>query len=318
MSSQPAVATATEERSGYIAVLVFPLLIVAGGVIGYLAADTVSGAAPFVNPLLGLVMFTMGLTLRPADFALVVRRPLPVVLGVIAQYVMMPLCAVLVVSLLGLPSELAAGVILVGCAPGGTASNVVSYLARGDVALSVAMTSVSTLLAPLLTPLLTLWLAGRYITLDGAGMARTIVTIVLLPVIAGIIVRLLLAPLAEALLPVLPWLSVAAISIIVAIVVSGSADAMLSAGALVLVAVIAHNLLGMALGYGAATLARLPVAARRTAGIEVGMQNSGLAAGLAAQYMDPLSALPGAVFSVWHNVSGALFAAWCRRRDRRS
>lgn len=318
MSSQPAVATATEERSGYIAVLVFPLLIVAGGVIGYLAADTVSGAAPFVNPLLGLVMFTMGLTLRPADFALVVRRPLPVVLGVIAQYVMMPLCAVLVVSLLGLPSELAAGVILVGCAPGGTASNVVSYLARGDVALSVAMTSVSTLLAPLLTPLLTLWLAGRYMPLDGAGMARTIVTIVLLPVIAGIIVRLLLAPLAEALLPVLPWLSVAAISIIVAIVVSGSADAMLSAGALVLVAVIAHNLLGMALGYGAATLGRLPVAARRTTGIEVGMQNSGLAAGLAAQYMDPLSALPGAVFSVWHNVSGALFAAWCRRRDRRS
>ena len=221
MSSQPAVATATEERSGYIAVLVFPLLIVAGGVIGYLAADTVSGAAPFVNPLLGLVMFTMGLTLRPADFALVVRRPLPVVLGVIAQYVMMPLCAVLVVSLLGLPSELAAGVILVGCAPGGTASNVVSYLARGDVALSVAMTSVSTLLAPLLTPLLKLWLAGRYMPLDGAGMARTIVTIVLLPVIAGIIVRLLLAPLAEALLPVLPWLSVAAISVIVAIVVSG-------------------------------------------------------------------------------------------------
>lgn len=318
MSSQPAVATATEERSGYIAVLVFPLLIVAGGVIGYLAADTVSGAAPFVNPLLGLVMFTMGLTLRPADFALVVRRPLPVVLGVMAQYVIMPLCAVLVVSLLGLPSELAAGVILVGCAPGGTASNVVSYLARGDVALSVAMTSVSTLLAPLLTPLLTLWLAGRYMPLDGAGMARTIVTIVLLPVIAGIIVRLLLAPLAEALLPVLPWLSVAAISIIVAIVVSGSADAMLSAGALVLVAVIAHNLLGTALGYGAATLARLPVAARRTTGIEVGMQNSGLAAGLAAQYMDPLSALPGAVFSVWHNVSGALFAAWCRRRDRRS
>lgn len=129
--------------------------------------------------------------------------------------------------------------------------------------------------------------------------------------------RLLLAPLAEALLPVLPWLSVAAISIIVAIVVSGSADAMLSAGALVLVAVIAHNLLGMALGYGATTLARLSVAARRTTGIEIGMQNSGLAAGLAAQYMDPLSALPGAVFSVWHNVSGALFAAWCRRRDRR-
>ena len=277
-----------------------------------------SGAAPFVNPLLGLVMFTMGLTLRPVDFGLVLRRPLPVLLGVVAQYVIMPLVAVLVVTVLSLPPALAAGVILVGCAPGGTASNVVSYLARGDVALSVTMTSVSTLLAPFLTPLLTLWLAGRYMPLDGAGMARTIVTIVLLPVLAGLVVRLLLAPLAEALLPVLPWLSVAAISVIVAIVVSGSADAMRTAAPLVLLAVVVHNVLGMGLGYLAARVARLPVPARRTTAIEVGMQNSGLAAGLAAQYMEPLSALPGAVFSVWHNVSGALFAAWCRRRDRRS
>lgn len=318
MTAHTTAPTPGEERSGYVAVLVFPLLIVAGGVIGYLAADIVSGAAPFVNPMLGLVMFTMGLTLRPADFALVVQRPLPVVLGVTAQYVVMPLAALLVVTVLQLPPALAAGVVLVGCAPGGTASNVVSYLARGDVALSVTMTSVSTLLAPVLTPLLTLWLAGRYMPLDGAGMARTIVTIVLLPVIAGVLVRLLLAPLAEALLPVLPWLSVATISVIVAIVVSGSAEAMLGAGAIVLVAVVAHNLLGMALGYAVARVARQPVPVRRTTAIEVGMQNSGLAAGLAAQYMEPLSALPGAVFSVWHNVSGALFAAWCRRRDRRA
>ena len=307
-----------EERSGYVAVLVFPVLIIVGGLVGYLAADTVVGAAPAVNPLLGVVMFTMGLTLRPADFALVVRRPLPILLGVAAQYVIMPLVALLVVTVLGLPPELAAGVILVGCAPGGTASNVVSYLARGDVALSVTMTSISTLLAPLLTPLLTLWLAGRYMPLDGAGMAQTIATIVLLPVVAGAIVRLLLARVTEALLPVLPWLSVLSISVIVAIVVSGSAESMLSAGLLVLVAVIIHNVLGMALGYGAAAAFGLPVPARRTTGIEVGMQNSGLAAGLATQYMDPLSALPGAVFSVWHNVSGALFATACRALDRRA
>lgn len=317
-STTPEAAHRAEERSGYVAVLVFPVLIILGGLVGYLAADEVSRAAPAVNPLLGVVMFTMGLTLRPADFALVVRRPLPVMLGIIAQYVIMPLTALLVVTVLGLPSELAAGVILVGCAPGGTASNVVSYLARGDVALSVTMTSISTLLAPLLTPLLTLWLAGRYMPLDGAGMAQTIATIVLLPVVAGVVFRLLLRRLTEALLPVLPWLSVLAISVIVAIVVSGSADAMLSAGLLVLVAVIAHNVLGMAVGYGAAAAFGLPVPARRTTGVEVGMQNSGLAAGLAAQYMDPLSALPGAVFSVWHNVSGALFATACRARDRRA
>ncbi len=314
----PESVSRAEERSGYVAVLVFPVLIIIGGVVGYLAADGVSRAASAVNPLLGVVMFTMGLTLRPADFALVVRRPLPVVLGVLAQYVIMPLTALLVVTVLGLPPELAAGVILVGCAPGGTASNVVSYLARGDVALSVTMTSISTLLAPLLTPVLTLWLAGRYMPLDGAGMAQTIATIVLLPVIGGVLFRLLLRRVTEALLPVLPWLSVLAISVIVAIVVSGSAESMLSAGLLVLVAVIIHNVLGMALGYGAAAAFGLSVPVRRTTGIEVGMQNSGLAAGLAAQYMDPLSALPGAVFSVWHNVSGALFATFCRARDQRA
>lgn len=317
MTTQQETAPRAEERSGYVAVLAFPVLIIVGGLVGYLAAGPVSSAAPAVNPLLGVVMFTMGLTLRPADFALVVRRPLPVILGVAAQYVIMPLTALLVVTALGLPAELAAGVILVACAPGGTASNVVSYLARGDVALSVTMTSISTLLAPLLTPLLTLWLAGKYMPLDGAGMAQTIATIVLLPVIAGVLFRLLLARVTEALLPVLPWLSVLAISVIVAIVVSGSAESMLSAGLLVLVAVVIHNVLGMALGYGAAAAFGLPVPVRRTTGIEVGMQNSGLAAGLATQYMDPLSALPGAVFSVWHNVSGALFATFCRARDRR-
>lgn len=307
-----------EDRSGYVAVLVFPVLILLGGALGYLAAGPVSSAAPWVNPLLGVVMFTMGLTLRPADFALVVRRPLPVLVGVFAQYVVMPLVAVAVVTALGLSPALAAGVILVGCAPGGTASNVVTYLARGDVALSVTMTSISTLLAPVLTPLLTLWLAGKYMPLDGAGMAQTIAMIVLLPVLGGVLVRLLLTRLTEAVLPVLPWVSVLTISVIVAIVVSGSAESMLSAGLLVLVAVVIHNVLGMALGYGVAAVLRLPIPVRRTTGIEVGMQNSGLAAGLATQYMDPLSALPGAVFSVWHNVSGALFATLCRYRDRRS
>ncbi|WP_291794373.1 bile acid:sodium symporter family protein [Brevibacterium sp.] len=310
-------AARAEDRSGYFAVLVFPLLIIAGGLAGFFFSDTISQAAPAVNPMLGVVMLTMGLTLRPVDFGLVIKRPVPVLLGVVAQYVIMPLVALGIVTLLDLPPLIAAGVILVGCAPGGTASNVVSYLARGDVALSVTMTSISTLLAPLLTPLLTLWLAGQYMPLDGGSMALTIVNVVLLPVLAGIVIRMLLPRITEALLPVLPWLSVLAISVIVAIVVSGSAETIVSAGLLVLVAVILHNVAGMALGYGAAALFRLPVPSRRTTAIEVGMQNSGLAAGLAAQYMDPLSALPGAVFSVWHNVSGALFATLCRSIDKR-
>lgn len=315
--SRAAATSAREARSGYIAVTVFPLLIILGGVVGYFAADTVSQAAPAVNPLLGIVMFTMGLTLRPVDFGMVAKRPLPVLLGVIAQFVIMPLVALLVVFILGLPPEIAAGVILVGCAPGGTASNVVAYLARGDVALSVTMTSVSTLLAPLLTPILTLWLAGQYLPVAAGPMALTIVQIVLVPVILGVVVRLLLTNLVTRLLPILPWLSVLTIATIVAIVVSGSADRIIEAGLLVLAAVILHNAIGMALGYGAAALFRLPLPSRRTVAIEVGMQNSGLAAGLAAQYMNPLAALPGAVFSVWHNVSGALFALICQNIDRR-
>jgi BASS family bile acid:Na+ symporter len=312
-----ATPTTAADRGAYAAVLIFPVLVLVGGLVGFLAPGSVSGLSGWVNPLLGIVMFGMGLTLRPVDFALVARRPLPVLLGVVAQYVLMPLIAVVVVLALRLPAEIAAGVILVGCAPGGTASNVVSYLARGDVALSVAMTSISTLVAPILTPLLTLWLAGQYMPLDGASMAWSIVRIVLLPVVLGLAVRLLVPRLVERALPVLPWLSVTAISLIVAIVVSRSADRIVEAGLLVLAAVALHNGLGLALGYLVGVVTRQPVAARRTVAIEVGMQNSGLAAGLAAQYMNPLSALPGAVFSVWHNLSGAVFALLCRRADPR-
>ncbi len=259
-------------------------------------------------------MFGMGLTLTLPDFKLVATRPLPVLLGVVAQYAVMPLLGFAISYALQLPAELAAGVILVGCAPGGTSSNVVTYLAKGDTALSVAMTSVSTLLAPLLTPLLTLWLAGQYLPVDGLGMATSILQVVLLPVAAGLVVRLLLPRLVDRALPVLPWVSVVAITLVVVAVVSGSADSIIDAGLLVLAAVILHNGLGYAIGYGFGRLTGQPERVRRTMAVEVGMQNSGLAAGLAAQYFSPLAALPGAVFSVWHNVSGALLAAYLRRR----
>lgn len=318
-TSTSAPSSATQDRSAYIASLGFPVLVIIGGVIGFLGGDDLSAATSgWTNWLLGLIMFGMGLTLKPGDFVLVVKRPLPVVVGVVAQFVIMPLAALLVVWVLGLPSAIAAGVVLVGCAPGGTASNVVSYLARGDLALSVAMTSVSTLLAPLLTPLLTLWLAGQYMPLDAGSMAVSIVQVVLVPVIAGLLFRFLLPRLIEKILPALPWISVVAIAAVVAIVVSGNRDNLLEAGLLVLVAVVLHNTLGLALGYGAGKVTGRPVPVRRTMAIEVGMQNSGLAAGLAAQHMEPMSALPGAIFSVWHNLSGAVFAALCRASDRRA
>lgn len=307
-----------EDRSARIAVTVFPLLILVAALVGFLAPETAKTLLPQVNLFLGIIMFGMGLTLTLPDFALVAKRPLPVLLGVVAQYAIMPLLGLAVALLLRLPPELAAGVILVGSAPGGTSSNVISYLARADTALSVAMTSVSTLLAPLLTPLLTLWLAGQYMVVDGAAMAASIVTIVLLPVLGGLVVRLLLHRLVDRLLPALPWVSVVFIALVVAAVVGNSAATVLSAGALVLAAVVLHNGLGYALDYGVARALRVPVRSARTVSIEVGMQNSGLAAGLAAQYISPAAALPGAVFSLWHNLSGAVLALLFRRSDART
>ena len=219
---------------------------------------------------------------------------------------------------LDLPNEIAVGVILVGCSPGGTASNVVSYLARGDVALSVTMTSISTLLAPLITPALTLWLAGELMEVSVSAMALSIVKVVLVPVVAGLLVRLLLPSIVDVIMPALPWISVIAISTIVAVVVGGSRDNIVKAGGIVLLAVILHNTLGYLLGYLTGRVTGQPVPVRRTMAVEVGMQNSGLASTLAMAHISPLAALPGAVFSVWHNLSGAMLAAACRLSDARA
>lgn len=303
-------------RSARVAVTIFPVLVLLAGAAGLLSPGTFAAGADAVPYLLGVVMFCMGVTMTPDDFRGVVRRPWAVALGLLAHYVIMPGLGWLVAHALGLPAQLAAGVILVGCAPSGTASNVVTYLARGDVALSVSVATVSTLLAPLLTPPLTLLLAGAYLPVDTGSMVADILKTVLLPVLAGLAVRLLAGRYVTRALRALPWLSVAAIGAIVAIVVAGSADAIKSAAALVFLAVVLHNGLGLALGYTAGRIGRLGEPASRALTFEVGMQNSGLAASLASAHFSPLAALPAAVFSVWHNVSGALAAAWLARRSR--
>ena len=302
------------ERNSRIAVLLFPVLILLGGLCGMLIPQAFLGLSSWINPLLMVIMFCMGLTLTMPDFALVFKNPLPVLGGVAAQFIIMPSMGWLVATMLQLEPALAAGLILVGCAPGGTASNVVSYLARGNVALSVAMTSVSTLLAPLLTPALALWLAGQYMPVDAGSMAISVVQIVLIPVVLGIFLRMLFNRFVDKVSGALPWLSVLAITFVVTVIVAGSARTIVTAGLLVLVAVVLHNALGLALGYAIGILLRVPEDSRRTIAIEVGMQNSGLAGGLAKQYFSPEAALPGAVFSVWHNLSGALIAAYWRRK----
>lgn len=317
-SPTPPESPSAEDRSARIAVTVFPVLILAAFAVSLVAPARLSPLSAWTSIALGIIMFGMGLTLTPPDFALVARRPLPVLVGVVAQFVIMPTLAWILAKVFGLDPALAAGVILVGCAPGGTSSNVISYLAKGDVALSVTMTSISTLLAPLMTPLLTSWLAGQYMPVDAGAMTMSIVKMVLVPVVGGLVVRILFARAVERVLPAMPWVSVLGICYVVLAVVSKSAEKILSAGLLILLVVACHNVLGYLLGYGAGRMLGRDARVCRTISIEVGMQNSGLAATLAVAYFSPAAALPGAVFSTWHNLSGAVLAAIYRRLDGRS
>ncbi|AWE41954.1 MULTISPECIES: bile acid:sodium symporter family protein [unclassified Actinobaculum] len=301
------------EKSALTAVMVFPLIIVGVAAWALISPSSAGHLTPHINQLLGVIMFGMGLTLTVQDFKLVLTRPRPILVGVVAQFILMPLLAVLVAHVLRLSPAVTVGVILVGCAPGGTASNVIAYLARVDVALSVTMTAVSTILAPIFTPLLTKWLAGAYMPLDALGMAGTIARIVLIPVIGGLTLRMLLPRAVERVLPVLPWFSTVGVALAIAGVVAASSASVKTAGAIILLAVVIHNLLGFVCGFGFAWLLGVPGRAARTVSIEVGMQNSGLAAGLATTYFTPEAALPGAVFSIWHNLSGAVLAAVYRR-----
>lgn len=307
-------ALAAEAKVARVAVTVFPLLVLVASVAGFLLPGAFQPLGPAVPYLLGIIMFCMGLTLTPPDFAAVARRPWAVVLGIVAHYVIMPGAGWLIANILQLEPALAVGLILVGCAPSGTASNVMAFLAKGDVALSVAVASVSTLIAPIVTPILVLFLAGSFLSIDAGAMVLDIVKTVLVPVIAGLMARLFLKNLVAKALPALPWASAVVISLIVAVVVAGSAGKIVAAGGIVFLAVVLHNGFGLGLGYLAGKLGRLDDKARRALAFEVGMQNSGLAATLATAHFTPLAALPSAVFSLWHNISGAIVAAWLARK----
>ncbi len=267
-------------------------------------------APSVITPMLGVIMFGMGLTLKPSDFKPVLLHPKDIAIGELAQFLIMPLLAWLICKLLNLPQQLALGVILVGCCPGGTASNVICYLAKGDVALSVAMTGVSTLLAPIVTPALVLLLAGKSVDVDVIGMFMSIVQVVIAPIIIGFLASHYFKTLTEKVVPFLPMVSTLSIAAIIGIIVSHNAANILSCSLIVALAVVLHNVLGLALGYGAGRLLRLSPSKRRAISIEVGMQNSGLATSLATTHfaMFPMAAVPGAMFSVWHNFSGSIAA----------
>ena len=263
-----------------------------------------------INPMLGVIMFGMGLTLSPQDFRIVFSRPKDIIIGCLAQFTVMPLLALGLSWAFALPKELALGVILVGCCPGGTASNVITYLAKGDLALSVGMTATSTLLAPLLTPLLVWLLAGTMVEVDTIGMLLSIVYVVIAPIIVGLIFQRYLPKFTKSTVPYLPAFSSIVIAFVVGIVVSHNADRLLVGGMIVVLVVMLHNLCGLSLGYIIGRLLGLADSKKRAISIEVGMQNSGLASSLATLHFAafPLATIPGAIFSVWHNISGALVA----------
>ena len=276
----------------------------------FVPSSTLWVQTKWVNYLLMIVMFGMGLTLRLEDFKLVFTRPKDIIIGCLAQFTIMPLLAFVLGKVFGLEIGLLAGVILVGTCPGGTSSNVITYLSKGDVALSVGMTSVNTLLAPFLTPAITYLLLRTSVHVDVLSMFLSIVKVVLVPIALGFIINKFFGKFTQKIVAILPAVSVIAICLIVAAVVSHNAQKILTTGAIVFVVVILHNLLGYACGFLLGKILRLSVPKTKALSVEIGMQNSGLATSLAGTAFPDLAmaTVPGAIFSVWHNISGAILA----------
>lgn len=264
----------------------------------------------YITILLGIVMFGMGMTLKLDDFKLILQHPKGVIIGIVSQFVIMPLLAFALAKVFNLPPEVAVGVILVGCCPGGTSSNVMTFLAKGNTALSVTITSCTTLLAPFVTPALIYLLASEWLPVSFMAMFMSVIKVVLIPIILGIIAQFLFKPLVAKSVDILPTVSVVAIVMIVAAVVSGSRDKILETGLIIFAIVILHNGLGYLLGYLVAKLFKLKYDDQKAISIEVGMQNSGLGAQLAMAHFDPVSAVPSAIFSFWHNISGPILATY--------
>ena len=262
----------------------------------------------YIPYLLGIVMFGMGITLTFNDFSEVVKHPKSVIVGVVGQFVIMPAIAFALAKLFALPTDLAIGVILVGACPGGTSSNVMTYLAKGNTALSVACTTISTLLAPLLTPIIFYVLASQWIDIDASAMFASVLKMVLFPILLGLVIRALFKKQMAQISQTMPLVSVIAIVLILAAVVAGSKDKIIDSGLLIFGVVVLHNCLGYLVGFLAAKALRLNNYDSKAIAIEVGMQNSGLGAALATAHFNPIAAVPSAVFSFWHNVSGPILA----------
>ncbi|WP_250455013.1 bile acid:sodium symporter family protein [Caballeronia sp. ATUFL_M2_KS44] len=288
----------------------FPLWAVVVSIAAYFSPASVTGIAPHVTTLLTIIMLSMGVTLSIDDFRRVFTRPAPVIAGIVLHYLVMPLAAWVIAKALRMPPDLTAGMVLVGSVASGTASNVMIYLARGDVALSVTISALSTLVGVFATPLLTRLYVDASIVVDVHGMLMSILQIVALPIVVGLIVNHFFGKFVRRIEWLLPLISMVSILLIIAAVVGGTQKSIASVGMVVALGVVLHNGIGLLGGYWGGRLLGFDEAVCRTLAIEVGMQNSGLAATLGKLYFTPIAALPGALFSGWHNLSGSVLAGY--------
>jgi len=306
-------------RISHFVVSTFALWALVFAILAYFYPPFFTAIAPYIPWLLGVIMFGMGITLTLSDFKAVLRQPIPVLIGVCAQFVVMPLLAYVLSIVFALPPEIAIGVILVGSCPGGTSSNVITFLARGNTALSVACTSVSTLLAPILTPAIFYFLASKWLDINASSMYLSVLKIVIAPIVVGLIVRTILRHKTKYILEITPLISIVAIIAIITAVVAVSKLKIAESGLLIIGIVILHNGLGYLLGFIISKICKLNLADTKAIAVEVGMQNSGLGAALASLHFaaSPVTAVPSAIFSVWHNISGAILASfWARKVEQ--
>jgi len=292
----------------------FPLWAIVFSIGAYIFPEYFSNFSLLIIPLLIIIMFSMGITLTLKDFVRVIKEPKIIFIGVLLQYLIMPAAAFFISKLFDLNSELLVGMVLVGSVAGGTASNVICYFAKADVALSVTLTTFSTLLAFIFTPVLTYFYAGQYIPVPIINMLLSILKIVLLPIIIGVLLNRYFYKQILSYKEILPLISMIAIISIIAIIVALNNENIKSMGGILIFAIICHNLLGLSFGYFIPQLLGYNEKICRTISIEVGMQNSGLAVALASKYFPTLTALPGAIFSIWHNLSGSLIASYWQNK----
>ena len=293
----------------------FPIWAIVLSMLAYNMPAPFTELKPAIVPLLTIIMFSMGLTLSIDDFKRALSMPRLIITGLLLQYSIMPFAALAIATIFQLDPALTIGMILVGACPGGTASNVITYLARGNVALSISLTSISTILAIVLTPAITLLIADTSIQVPAARMFVSILYIVIFPVALGLALKHFFAYRIKTVEHYLPLIAVAAIVLIIAIITALNAKQFSQLGITVLLAVVLHNAIGLLTGYGSARLMGYPARECRTLAIEVGMQNSGLAVALAIKHFSATAALPGAIFSIWHNISGSALAFFWSKKQ---